>query len=126
VLPFANRAVTVGPMTFEKLFSLLERSVKTCGAYSVLMSSGLKVLFEQDCAGRLKNGVDPDATIYKITTAEDELLYDRRAGVRPPADRVFEVATLDFLADGGSGYSGFIGVPLVKDHGILREAMTEE
>jgi hypothetical protein len=35
------------------------------------------------------------------------------------------VATLDFLAAGGSGYDMFKGVPRIKDIGIVRETMKD-
>jgi hypothetical protein len=57
--------------------------------------------------------------------ATGEVIMDLENGISANPDRVFTVATLDFLHAGGSGYKDFIGVPLVKDMGILREVMTE-
>lgn len=125
VLPFSNRAVTLAPVPFSRVLELVRRAIKSCGAYSVLMASGLRVLFEQDCENRGSGGVDVDAVLYRIESADGELLYERQeGGSLVPEDRRFEVATVDFLAAGGSGYSDFIGLAQVADHGILREAMT--
>lgn len=124
VLPFSNHAVTVGPMSFSQLLSVLQRSVQSCGSYSAMMQSGLRVEFSRNC-GKAQDGVDKAAKVLRVETLGGELLLDVKEGVRAADDRVFQVATLDFLAAGGSGYMGFIGIPLVQDFGILREALTE-
>jgi len=127
VLPFSNRGVIVAPMTRDQLIGLLEKSIRTCDAYGALMQSGLKVVFEKDCAKRNKNGVDPEARLLHVESLSGEVIYDVTLlpDFTENATRVFEVATLDFLASGGSGYDGFKGIPIRKDLGIVREALTE-
>jgi 2',3'-cyclic-nucleotide 2'-phosphodiesterase (5'-nucleotidase family) len=124
VLPFNNRGVLIAPMPIEKLFVLLERSIQTCGLYGALMQSGLRVEFERDCSAPV-NQTDPKARLLRVETLAGEVLLDRSQGVTPPAGRTFQVATLDFLHAGGSGFSGFVGVPLVRELGLAREAMVE-
>ncbi len=125
VLPFANHGVVVGPMKVETLLALLARSIRTCGTYGALMQSGLKVQFLRNCKDR--NGTtDPSARLLRVETLGGELVFDEsRGGLQSSPNRVFQVATLDFLAAGGSGYVEFIGTPVVSDLGIVREAMTE-
>ena len=38
---------------------------------------------------------------------------------------MFQVATLDFLAEGGSGFSEFEGIPESQDLGIEREVFSQ-
>ena len=125
VLPFNNHGVEIAPMSVGKLFKLLERSMRSCGLYGSLMQSGLRVVFEKDCS-RIPAGagIDVNARLLRVETVSGEVLLDVAKGIQPPAGRSFRVATLDFLSAGGSGYVDFKGVPLVRDIGIVREAMT--
>jgi 2',3'-cyclic-nucleotide 2'-phosphodiesterase (5'-nucleotidase family) len=123
-LPFNNHALVVGPMPASAVVALLERSVRTCGAFGALMQSGLKVAFERDCS-RAVDGVDRRARLLRAETLQGEPVFDAEKGVLAPEGRVFVVATLDYLAAGGSGYGGFAGSPLIRDLGIVREAMVE-
>lgn len=128
VLPFSNHGVVVAPMDWARLRALLERSAKTCGAYGALMQSGLRVAFERDCKRAAAGGSEIDvlARLVRVETLGGEVLFDPGQGVAgPAAGRVFIVATLDFLAAGGSGYTDFQGVPVVSDLGIVRESLTE-
>ncbi|MEK6705117.1 MAG: 5'-nucleotidase C-terminal domain-containing protein [Bdellovibrionota bacterium] len=136
VFPFNNRGVKIGPMSAQKLIGLLEHSARTCGAYGALMQSGLKAEFERDCkasaaqgtAGNeagLELGVDSKARLLKVVTLSGVVLLDVNAGVMPPEDLSFTVATIDFLTSGGSGYDGFLGVPLIEDIGIMRESLAD-
>ena len=123
VFPFSNHAVVISPMTSERLMKLLKRSVKSCGAYSALMQSGLNVTFERDCATRSFNGIDGSAKLIQVETVAGEVLY-KDGSIQTPSGTIFQVATFDFLTEGGSGYNDFIGVPIVQDFGIFREALT--
>jgi hypothetical protein len=62
-----------------------------------------------------------------VETLGGKVLLDTAAGVRPTAgdDPMLTVATLDFLAAGGSGYDMLKGAPQIKDLGIVREAMKD-
>ncbi|HAR42230.1 MAG TPA: hypothetical protein DCS07_06315 [Bdellovibrionales bacterium] len=124
VLPFNNRGVVLGPLTAEKLFALLLRSARTCGQYGALMQSGLKVEIEKNCEKNV--GVDHAAKLLHVETLAGEVLLDLKSGIRADAARTFTVATLDFLASGGSGYVEFQGTSLITDLGIVRELMTEQ
>jgi 2',3'-cyclic-nucleotide 2'-phosphodiesterase (5'-nucleotidase family) len=121
VLPFANHGLLIGPMPWKQIRGLLERSIKTCGTYGALMQSGLRVEFKRDC----KDGtLDPNASLHKVSTVGGEVLLDDGKDVVSP-ERNFQVATLDFLAAGGSGYQEFRGVPIQSDLGIVREVIME-
>jgi 2',3'-cyclic-nucleotide 2'-phosphodiesterase (5'-nucleotidase family) len=122
VLPFNNRGVELQPMGFDKVYSLLLRSIQTCGSYGALMQSGLRVEYTRDCTG--VDTIDPLARLDRVTTVAGEVLYDLEQGINR-GDRKLTVTTLDFLAAGGSGYDGFKGVPHARDLGVVREAMTE-
>lgn len=123
VIPFNNHGVNLGPMPLETLIKLLERSIKTCGSYGALMQSGLRVQFERDCTQG--KDVDEKARLLRVETVAGEVLLDVQAGLVPVLGKQFLVATLDFLAAGGSGYDGFKGIPLVADLGVVREAMVK-
>jgi len=123
VLPFNNRAVILQPLTANKLFALLLRSAKTCGKYGALMQSGLKVEFSKKCE---TGTLDEEAKLVRVETVAGEVLLNGEQGIQVPDTRVFKVATLDFLATGGSGYADFIGAPVVADLGVLREVLTDQ
>ncbi len=125
VLPFNNRSVILEPMSGATLLRVLERSIRTCGAYGALMQSGLRVRFEKDCARANGLGVDAAAKLLRVETVDGEVIFDEGQGVLPSVARVFRVATLDFLAAGGAGYRELGTVPLVADLGILRERLAE-
>ncbi len=127
VFPFSNKLVTAGPMKVSKIIALLNKSVQSCGSYSVLMPSGIKVLFEQDCKNRAVDGMDAHAQLLKVELVDHpEVIFDRReGGILGDPNRTFLVSTFDFLVFGGSGYSDFVGTPIVKDYGILREVFTD-
>ncbi len=124
VLPFGNVAVVAKPMSTAKLLKLLQRSIETCGDYGALMQSGLRVRFTRDCA-RNKGATDPEARLLHVETIDGDVIYDE-ATFFIQAARQFRVATLDFLLDGGSGYSDFKGIPKVGELGILRERLADE
>ncbi len=122
VLPFNNRAVVMEGLDLERLLRLLRASIATCGASGALMQSGLRVRFERQCQGQTV----VSSRLVSVQTVQGERLYDAELGILGPSDRRFRVATLDFLAAGGSGYSDFIGVPVTEDLGILRERLVEQ
>jgi 5'-nucleotidase len=123
VLPFNNHGVVLGPMPVSTLLKALTRSAQTCGDFGALMQSGLKVQFEKDCTG---NGhVDPNAKLTHVETLSGKVLFDSATGGPPASSDSLTVATLDFLAAGGSGFDMFKGLPQVKDIGIVREAMKD-
>ncbi len=125
VLPFNNHGVIAGPMDTARLMALLERSIKTCGLYGALMQSGLRVSYTRDCETLNRGGVDNHAKLLRVETLSGELIYD--AVAQPvPTQREFRVATLDFLLDGGSGFDGFKGLPLIQEMDIVREALTDQ
>jgi 2',3'-cyclic-nucleotide 2'-phosphodiesterase (5'-nucleotidase family) len=122
VLPFNNHAVVVSPLSADNVIALLERSIQTCGAYGALMQSGLKVRFERNC----KNSVaDEHAKLLHVETVGGEVILDAQAGINPRPDRSFSIATLDYVATGSSGWSQFAGATVVRDIGILREAIAQ-
>ncbi|MEW6056058.1 MAG: bifunctional UDP-sugar hydrolase/5'-nucleotidase [Bdellovibrionota bacterium] len=137
VIPFNNRAVVVGPMTAERLVGLIAHSITTCGSFGSLMQSGLRVKYERDCkrakqkieklppekAVKLQ-GTDPDAKLVRIETLAGEVVFESGQVVSP--ERSFTVATVDFIASGGDRFAGFVGVPVEKDLGILREELVKD
>jgi 2',3'-cyclic-nucleotide 2'-phosphodiesterase (5'-nucleotidase family) len=122
VLPFGNRGVLAGPMRTAQLIQLLERSVRTCGDYGALMQSGLRVRFKRNCRG---GGLDPNAQLLTVETLDGEKLFDNQEG-GIKVDRAFNIATLDFLLDGGSGFDAFKGTPVIRDLDIAREALVQQ
>jgi 5'-nucleotidase len=126
VLPFGNTAVVASPMPAAKLIKLLQRSIETCGDYGALMQSGLKVEFSRDCSSMAnKGGMDPNARLLRVESLSGEVIFDA-AHPDQQSKREFKVATLDFLLDGGAGYTDFRGIPRTADLGILRERLVDE
>ncbi|MBL7714269.1 MAG: 5'-nucleotidase C-terminal domain-containing protein [Bdellovibrionales bacterium] len=122
VLPFNNRGLSVGPMPWSTVKLLLEKSIKTCGQYGALMQSGLRIEFSKTCDATT-GPVDLNAKLKKVVRLNGEVLLDTASGVEVPATQTFLVSTLDFLAAGGSGYTEFIGTPVLQDFGIVRELL---
>lgn len=127
VIPFNNHGVVIGPMPASTLLKALTQSAQTCGDYGALMQSGLRVQIQKDCDAAPAHGhVDTKAKLTHVETLNGKVLLDTATGVSPAADDpLLTVATLDFIAAGGSGYDMFKGVPQVKDAGIVREAMKD-
>lgn len=95
------------------------------------MPSGLRVAFERDCrpvseGGRNKNGLDKKAKLIRVENLAGDLLIENGAILPAHSQRTLTVVTLDFLADGGSGYADFGGTPQVQDLGILREEIAKK
>jgi 5'-nucleotidase len=128
VIPFNNHGLVIGPMAASTLLKALARSAQSCGDFGALMQSGLKVEIQKDCnPASGKVGTDTNAKLMRVETLGGKVLLDAAAGVTPTAgdDLLLTVATLDFLAAGGSGYAMLRGAPLINDLGVLREAMKD-
>jgi 5'-nucleotidase len=125
VIPFGNRAVVLGDVSEDTLVKMVERSITTCGKFGALVPSGIRVLFYKDCS-KAVDGIDPNAQLLHVETASGEVLYDRRDQIKPDPKKMLTIATLDFLADGGSGADGLQGKPVLKDLGIFREALADQ
>jgi 2',3'-cyclic-nucleotide 2'-phosphodiesterase (5'-nucleotidase family) len=128
VLPFNNHGVVVAPFTAAQLVSVLEKSVKTCGALDALIISGIKVTFQRNCSteAAMRDGVDADAKLIHVETLKGEVIYDATAKPQPiKSTATFQVATLDFVASGGGGFTEFKGISRIADMGIFREKLTD-
>jgi 5'-nucleotidase len=131
VLPFNNRAVVLESVRFDTLKKLLLKSVQSCGAYGALLPSGLRVAFERDCSSA-QGKTDPAARLTRVELLDSatglvaEVLLGKDAAGQDfevPAERSFRVATLDFLASGGSGYADFKEARVTEDLGVFRETL---
>lgn len=126
VFPFNNHGVVIGPMPASTLLKALTKSAQTCGFYGALMQSGLKVQIEKDCdPPSNKDKTDPNARLTHVETLDGKVLLDTRPSPGSGDDLMLTVATLDFIAAGGSGYDMFTGAPQIKDVGVVREAMND-
>jgi 5'-nucleotidase len=128
VIPFNNHGVVIGPMTASTLLKALARSAESCGDFGALMQSGLKVEIQKDCdpaSGHV--GTDTNSKLTHVETLGGKVLLDAAMGSPSTAgdDPMLTVATLDFLAAGGSGYDMLKDAPQIKDLGIIREAMKD-
>lgn len=125
VIPFGNREVVLGDVGADTIVKMVARSITTCGKFGALLPSGLRVLFYKDCKKQI-DGIDPNAQLLHVETASGQVLYDHRDQINPDPNQKFTVATLDFIADGGSGADGLQGKPRLKDLGIFREVLTTQ
>jgi 2',3'-cyclic-nucleotide 2'-phosphodiesterase (5'-nucleotidase family) len=125
VIPFGNRAVIIGDVGADLLVKMIERSITTCGNFGALVPSGIRVLFYKDCSKPV-DGIDPNAKLLHVETLSGEVLFDRRDKIQPDPNRKLTIATLDFIATGGSGADGLQGKPVLKDLGIFREVLADQ
>lgn len=125
VLPFSNHGLVMGPVSVEKIIELVKHSIQTCGNYGAIMQSGLKVQFRRNCATSDKTGgLDPNAELVRVALLDGTVLYEN-GKITLDATKTFHVATLDFLAAGGDGFTVFKDVPKIADLNILRESMKD-
>ena len=108
------------------VLALIETSIQTCGEFGALLPSGIRVTFERNCKVRQREGRDREARLLRVETVGGEVIFDREKGIRVDDSRKFTVATLDFLASGGSAFKSFIGQKIIRDFGVFREILTEE
>ena len=85
VLPFDNKVVVV-EMEGWQVRQLLDRVARRIGKGGFLQVSGVKFVISRDRASYIRVGEKEDAL---------------------NADRVYRVATVDYLAEGGDGYTNF-------------------
>lgn len=128
VIPFNNHGLKIGPMPASTLLQALARSAQSCGDFGALMQSGLRVVVQKDCnpaSGPI--GTDTNAKLLRVETVGGKVLLDVAAGLPRPGDDdpMLTVATLDFLAAGGDGYTALQGAALLQDLGIIRETMKD-
>ena len=111
-------------MAASTLLKALARSAQSCGDFGALMQSGLRVQIQKDCN---HVGTDTNAKLTHVETLGGKVLLDSAVGTPSTAgdDPMLTVATLDFLAAGGSGYDMLKAAPHIKDLGVVREAMKD-
>jgi 2',3'-cyclic-nucleotide 2'-phosphodiesterase (5'-nucleotidase family) len=126
VLPFQNQAVSVRKMPWSILKSALQTAIQTCGRYGTLALSGIRVRFTRNCgSGPQARDLDPEARLVRVETVSGKVLYDSATGVEVATGETLSLATLDFLAAGGSGYKMLAGVEVDSTPGIHRELIVE-
>jgi 5'-nucleotidase len=125
VLPFSNHGVVLGPMKIDGVLSILLRNAKACSGDGGMSWSGISVTYQRKCRDAQGHPVssDPNAVLSRVQTVGGELIIENNKAVDP--NRVFKVATLDFLQAGGSGYTQFVGVPMITDMGIVRDVIAD-
>jgi len=130
VFPFNNREVIIGPMSVGQIVTVIQKAIKSCGTIDSLMQSGLHVTYQRNCEvpAAKASGIDDDAKLLHVETLAGEVLYDASPTIGNAAvvSKSFKVATLDFLANGGSGYATFKEVSKIDEsRGIFRENLTD-
>jgi 5'-nucleotidase len=123
-IPFQNQAVLIPALPWSTLKLALLAAAKTCGKYGALMQSGLKVRYRRDCS-RAVGQIDAEAELISVQTLDGTVLYDQTSGKEASSELTLSVATLDFLASGGSGYSMLSGSSVTKKFGIFREIVSD-
>ncbi|MBU6154977.1 MAG: 5'-nucleotidase C-terminal domain-containing protein [Bdellovibrionales bacterium] len=124
VLPFQNQAVILTELPWETLRAALLSAIQTCGRYGTLAQSGLRIRFTRDCSGA--NGeIDLGAKLLHVSTLDGQVLLDSESGKEAQGSLPIRVATLDFIASGGSGFTMFSGARIDGTLGITRELIAE-
>jgi 5'-nucleotidase len=127
VLPFNNRAVMLAPMKVSTLLKVLTRSARSCGKHGSVLGSGIRATYQRGPCKTDNDGLDPAGRVLTMTLHDGTLLYDARDPANPVLnERDLRVATLDFLAAGGSGFDMFKEAPVAGDLGIFRELVAEQ
>jgi 2',3'-cyclic-nucleotide 2'-phosphodiesterase (5'-nucleotidase family) len=119
VLPFSNLGVVMNEVSWEVIKKVLIKSIQTCGKYGSLMQSGLKVQYMRKCTPN--SDMDYSAKLVHVETLDGRLLLDQPSAFEINPTQNFSVATLDFLAAGGSGYQEFKEAKVSSILGIARE-----
>ncbi len=125
VLPFQNQVAVIQHLSWKVMKAALISAIQTCGQYGTLVESGLKIQFQRDCS-TAGGTLDPKAKLLHVETVDGELLLDSGQGFEIPADQTLSLATLDFIAAGGSGYSMFAGSSVDSKPGIARELIVNQ
>lgn len=119
VLPFANRAYLLGPVTTQQLVEVLIKAGRGTDAYGNLMQSGLRVQMTKGSATK-------DPILRTVTTADGKIIFDGAQGGVVDAAMRFSLITFDFLTDPNSK------VPVLSDAkvpkiklGIARELIAD-
>jgi 5'-nucleotidase len=127
VSPFNNRAVLLSPMKVSTLLKVLTRSAQSCGKHGSVLGSGIRATYERGPCKSDIDGMDPSGRVVTIELLDDTVLYDARDPAHPVlVERDLRVATLDFLATGGSGFDMFKEAPVSADLGIFREIVADQ
>jgi 2',3'-cyclic-nucleotide 2'-phosphodiesterase (5'-nucleotidase family) len=122
VLPFNNIGVKMNAVPWGILRSVLQKSIQSCGAYGAMDESGLLIQYHRTCLPQKE--IDPTASLIHVETLAGEVLFDQ--GKNLIADtRTFSLATLDFLASGGSDYSDLASATVNSEVGIAREVIAD-
>lgn len=116
VMPFATRAVTVGPADTKTLVAILNAAVTGTKPYGALMQSGLKVVLHK------KNGL---TQVFSIKTNDGNTVYHvDKGGV--VIDRQFSITTTDFMMGAESGAKHLNQLPYKnRNLGIVRDLMAD-
>ena len=118
VLPFNNRATVIPDYRVSDLIRAITLTIQTCGNYGALNFGGIRVQYRRDCTGdNAKTQLDLNAELIRVETTAGEVLYDgsRPADQRMIADHELTLVTLDFLADGGSGFGAAFRPEMTKN-----------
>jgi 5'-nucleotidase len=127
VSPFNNRAVMLAPMKVSTLLKVLTRSAQSCGKHGSVLGSGIRATYQRGPCKSDVDGLDPAGRVVTIELNDGNVLYDARDPANPILnERNLRVATLDFLATGGSGFDMFKEAPVAADLGIFRELVAEQ
>src|SRR5690606_13217049 len=127
VSPFNNRTVILSPMKVSTLVKILTRSAQSCGKTRGILFSGIRAVYHKEkCVGDAYN-MDKSVRLVSVTMNDGTVLYAASNPSRPIVkERDLRVATLDFLASGGSGYDAFKEAPVAADIGIFRELVADQ
>lgn len=123
VLPFSNLGVVMNSVPWSVIKKVLTKSIQTCGKYGALMQSGLKVRYTRTCKSNAD--VDYSAKLTHVSTLDGRVLLNADDSTEINPTETFSVATLDFLASGGSGYEAFKEASVSTTLGIARELIVE-
>jgi 5'-nucleotidase len=132
VFPFNNRIALKGPVKVQQLVDVMKRGVDTCGSHGGLTPGGIRVQFKRECTNESPEPKSFEFSKIKIGDGNGgvKVIYDKETGYVDDED--IWIATLDFLAAGGSGYTTFkempdfeLGFPKGSHALIFREALKQ-
>lgn len=124
ILPFSNKVAIIHQVPWSLIKELLKKSAATCGQYGALMFSGLRVEYSRTCPP--ETSLDKSAKLTHVETIAGVVLFDEATAVEVQPETMFKVATLDFIAAGGSGYENFRGVNVNEFVGLARDLIADQ
>lgn len=120
-IPKNIRLVKLDEVPMEALINNLTPAIHSCSIRGAMQISGLKMYFKRICEP--KKYEDPNASLVKLVLDSGEVIYS--ATEKTERTHV-QIATTDFVKNGGAGYRAFRDLPIAEPVADLRPLIVEQ